>query len=209
MTDFVKKFEVVAGVDEVGRGALCGPVVAAAVILGENITRRHGLWRYVRDSKLLSPKRRSVLVRYIRTNAWDFGIGLATHKEIDRLNIHHASLLAMRRAIEKLEVVPRLILVDGKFLPLEGGGKVGGIEQQAIVNGDEKILAIAAASIVAKVYRDNLMKKFAQKFPQYGFERHKGYATEFHRKKLRQHGPCAIHRMTFAPVKGIMSRREE
>ena len=217
----------IAGVDEAGRGALSGPVVAAAVILDEGITRRNGLWRQVRDSKSLTPDQRSVLVRYIRANVLDFGVGLATHKEIDALNILQASLLAMRRAVEGLKRMPRELLIDGKnkipllaspnigeentrsLSPPSIGGVRGGIsrwetiEQRAIINGDAKILAISAASIIAKVFRDELMRKFAKKFPEYGFDRHKGYGTKFHLIKLRKHGPCAIHRMTFGPVRDL------
>src|SRR3989344_3773300 len=222
-----------AGVDEAGRGALSGPVVAAAVILDEGITRRNGLWRQVRDSKSLTPDQRSVLVRYIRANVLDFGVGLATHKEIDALNILQASLLAMRRAVEGLKRMPRELLIDGKnkipllaspnigeentrsLSPPSIGGVGGGIsrwetiEQRAIINGDAKILAISAASIIAKVFRDELMIKFGEKFPEYGFERHKGYGTALHFERLKHHGPCPIHRMTFAPVRRINEKNKQ
>lgn len=207
MTPAIKNFQLIAGVDEVGVGPLAGPVVAAAVILGPDITRRRGLWREVRDSKMLTDQKRRALVQFIRANALECSIGVADNREVDELNILYASLLSMRRAVEKLKRTPSLILIDGRnkiFLPLEGGGKVGVIEQRAIIDGDQKILAIAAASIIAKVCRDDMMRGYAKDFPDYGFAEHKGYGTALHQDRLRRYGPCQIHRMTFAPVRAII-----
>lgn len=191
------RFKFIAGVDEAGRGALCGPVVAACVVIADyGRFRRTGKWRQVRDSKLLSPANREELAEFLRDEADDFGIGMASHHEIDKLNIHHASLLAMRRAVKALRKKPQIIFVDGRFIVPEIS-----ISQKAIIDGDETNFLIAAASIIAKVHRDNLMIKLAKKFPAYGFDLHKGYATHFHRKSLKKYGPCAIHRKSFSPVK--------
>lgn len=232
-TKLLKDFRLIAGIDEVGRGPLAGPVVSAAVILdpGKIGKRRskNKWWSSVRDSKTMSPPRRTAIAEFIKDNALDFAIGVATHQEIDDLNIHHASLLSMKRAIENLKVVPEMALVDGKFgiplpnpphkgegnpspfLPLDGEGKEGvkGIRQLAIVDGDAKVLSIAAASILAKVFRDDLMEKYAERFCDYGFEKHKGYDTAMHRIRLNEHGPCAIHRMTFETVKSAITKRFE
>ena len=219
----LKDYQYIAGIDEVGRGPLAGPVVAAVVILNPekvgNYRSKTKWWVGVRDSKALSQKKREALVDFVKQNSYDFGIGSATHREIDELNIHQASLLAMRRAVENLKIVPDILLIDGRFtiVPFEFDHSASGsrpkgrgiIAQRAIIDGDAKILSIAAASILAKVWRDALMQKFSQKFPPYGFAKHKGYDTRFHRKKLLLHGPCAIHRMTFATVRSIMNRRFE
>jgi ribonuclease HII len=179
---------VTAGVDEVGRGCLAGPVYAAAVILPQ----RHGLIGLA-DSKQLTPERREELAPRIRQRALAWAIGIATVEEIDRLNILRATFLAMARAVEALQTRPELCLVDGNQVP-ELGCPV-----RTIVGGDATVRSIMAASIIAKVARDAELVRLHEQYPQYGFARHKGYATPEHREALRQHGPSAIHRMSFAP----------
>jgi len=177
----------VAGVDEVGRGPLAGPVVTAAVILREPIDG-------VTDSKKLTPSKRKQLAITIRERALCYAYGRAEVEEIDRLNIHHATLLAMKRAIEALSICPDKALIDGLFIP-----KVS-MPCQAIVTGDSLILEIGAASILAKVLRDSEMEEMDALYPGYGFSLHKGYATALHRAALQELGPCAIHRLSYAPV---------
>lgn len=179
-----------AGVDEAGRGPLCGPVYAAAVILDP--TRPiDGL----NDSKKLSEKKREALAPLIRERALAWAVGVATVEEIDRLNILHASMLAMRRAVEGLGVPPDEVLIDGNRVP---SGLV--VPARAIVGGDASEPAISAASILAKIGRDHEMKALALLYPQYGIARHKGYPTPEHLAALREHGPSPIHRRSFAPV---------
>lgn len=178
----------VAGVDEVGVGPLAGPVVAAAVVLPGRV-ELPGL----DDSKRLSAAARERLDRAIRAQAVSLSIGAASHREIDRLNIYHAALLAMRRAVEGLGCVPDHVLVDARRIPDIA------IPQTAMVNGDARDASIAAASIVAKVHRDALMTDLDRRHPGYDFARHKGYATATHRRALARLGPCAIHRRSFAP----------
>lgn len=179
-----------AGVDEAGRGPLCGPVYAAAVILDP--TRPiDGL----NDSKKLSEKKREALAPLIRERALAWAVGVATVEEIDRLNILHASMLAMRRAVEGLGVLPDEVLIDGNRVP---PGLV--VPARAIVGGDASEPAISAASILAKTGRDHEMKALALLYPQYGIARHKGYPTREHLVALREHGPSPIHRRSFAPV---------
>lgn len=177
------------GVDEAGRGPLAGPVYAAAVILPRS-TRIDGL----ADSKTLSPARREALALEIkdRTTAW--AVASASVAEIDALNILRASLLAMRRAVEALGVLPKRVVVDGLHCPQLP------CPARAVVGGDASIAAISAASILAKVARDELMVELHQRYPQYGFDAHKGYATEFHLAALRAYGACEVHRRSFAPV---------
>lgn len=203
---FLGSLKFIAGVDEVGLGPLAGPVVSAAVILNPQkigkYRSKHKWWQGIRDSKVLSPGKREAFVKFIKQNALDFGIGQASAREIDELNIHNAAFLAMRRAVDNLKLEPELLLVDGRFtIPNLL------MAQQARVDGDAQVLSIAAASILAKVYRDNLMSKYAKNFPQFGFEKHKGYDTAFHRKKLFRYGPCEIHRMSFETVKNAISER--
>ncbi len=178
-----------AGVDEAGRGPLAGPVVAAAVILDE-LNPIHGL----NDSKKLSAKRREALFDEIRARALCFAIAEASVQEIDEINILQATLLAMKRAVEALRLPPKLVLVDGNRLPILS------IRSEAIVQGDALVLAISAASILAKVHRDRLCEAMHQRYPVYGFDQHKGYGTAQHMAALQAHGPADCHRMTFAPV---------
>lgn len=180
---------LVAGVDEAGRGPLAGPVVAAAVMLDE--TRPiHGL----ADSKKLSAARRDSLYDEIRAHALCCSVAMASVEEIDRLNILQATLLAMRRAVEGLRLKPQLVLVDGNRLP------VLPVRAEAIVQGDARVPAISAASILAKVTRDRWLDELHVEFPCYGFDQHKGYGTAQHLAALKQHGPCVAHRRSFAPV---------
>jgi ribonuclease HII len=178
---------IVAGIDEVGRGALAGPVIAAAVILKNNIS---GL----NDSKKLSPKKRSYFSDLIKDNS-SYAFGSASNYEIDNINILNASLLAMKRAILNLSVKPDLVLVDGIHKPdLD-------IKMEAIIGGDALKTEISAASIIAKVYRDNLMVEYDKSFPNYGFEKHKGYGTKEHLDSIKINGICSIHRRSFNGVK--------
>ena len=185
----------IAGVDEAGRGPLAGPVVAAAVILNP---RRpiEGL----ADSKKLGASRREQLAIEIRKQASAWSVAWADAAEIDALNILAATMLAMRRAILGLQIVPAAMQVDGNRLPeLQiDNVKLGG---EAIVGGDAKVPAISAASIIAKTTRDRIMLRMDELYPDYEFARHKGYGTEIHRERLRQYGPCEQHRRSFAPVR--------
>lgn len=179
----------IAGVDEVGRGPLAGPVVTAAVILPAH----HGI-EGLRDSKKLSAKQREALSLVIRERAIAWALGRAESQEVDSINILQASLRAMERAVMQLSVVPHHVLVDGRHIPTLP------MEVTAIINGDDKEPAISAASILAKVMRDHEMTRLAQQYPGYGFERHKGYGTKAHLAALAERGPCALHRFSFAPV---------
>ena len=177
----------IAGVDEVGRGPLAGPVVTAAVILSEPIEG-------ITDSKKLSSLKRQQLAIEIKARAVCYAYGRAEVEEIDRLNIHHATLLAMKRAIEGLSISPEKVLVDGLYTPSVM------MPCEAIVKGDSLIVAIGAASILAKVLRDAEMEEMDIIYPGYGFALHKGYPTAVHRAALQQLGPCMIHRRSYAPV---------
>jgi ribonuclease HII len=183
---------LIAGVDEAGRGPLAGPVVAAAVML-DDLKPVRGL----ADSKVLSARRRDHLYDEIRAKALCCCVAEASVQEIDRLNILQATLLAMRRAVEGLRLTPHCVLVDGNRLP------VLAMPAQAIVKGDAKVQAIAAASILAKVHRDRLCLELHERYPQYGFAAHKGYPTVEHLQALKQHGACAEHRRSFAPVRAV------
>ena len=180
---------LVCGVDEAGRGPLAGPVVAAAVIL-DPARPISGL----NDSKKLSERRRDELALIIRAEALAWAVAEASVEEIDRLNILHASLLAMQRAVAGLAVRPERALVDGNRCPRLA------IPVEAVVKGDGKIAAIAAASILAKTHRDALMRALAGEYPQYGFEKHMGYPTAAHFAALAAHGASPVHRRSFAPV---------
>ena len=181
-----------AGVDEAGRGPLAGPVVAAAVILPAS-ARIPGL----DDSKRLPPARRSALYGAIKEEALAWAIGLATAEEIDASNIRKATFLAMSRAVGRLKIRPALVLVDG--FPVEGLG----LPQEPVVGGDGKCASIAAASVLAKVFRDRLMEVYHRLYPAYGFKFHKGYPTPAHLAALAEYGPCPVHRKTFRPVRAF------
>ena len=178
---------VEAGCDEVGRGCLCGPVVAAAVILDENFNQN-----LVNDSKKLTFKTRNYLDSYIKDNVLEFTIAEISPKLIDEYNILNASIYAMHKALDLLQIRPELILVDGnRFHPYNF------IPHQCIIKGDLKILSIACASILAKNYRDNLMIKLHDEFPEYGWNKNMGYATKIHREALNKFGPTIHHRKSF------------
>lgn len=183
---FAEGVQLICGVDEAGRGPLAGPVCAAAVILPPHI-EIPGL----NDSKKLSDKRRRELMPVIKEKALAWGVGFASHQEIDDINILQATFLAMERAIANLNVKPNLALIDGNR------EKDFGIPVKTVVKGDSRSASIAAASVIAKVTRDDLMLKEAEKHPAYGFEIHKGYGTKAHYEALRLYGPSPIHRMTF------------
>lgn len=185
---------VIAGVDEVGRGPLAGPVVTAAVILAPD----DPLMGQYRDSKKLSEKKRLRFYHHIRRSALGYTVAQASVEEIDRLNILHATMLAMRRAVDGLPELPTRVLVDGNRCPELR------VPVEAIIGGDDSVQQIAAASIVAKVVRDRMMRHLHHRFPQYDFIRHKGYGTRAHLDALRDFGPSPWHRHSFAPVRAAI-----
>ena len=183
---FANGIEVICGVDEAGRGPLAGPVCAAAVILPKGLVIP-GL----NDSKKLTDKRRRELMPIIKEQALAYGIAFASHEEIDEINILQATFLAMERALEQLKIRPELALIDGNRQ------KDFGINVETVIKGDSRSANIAAASVLAKVTRDDYMEAMATEYPGYGFEIHKGYGTKAHYEALRNLGPSPIHRMTF------------
>ena len=185
---------LVAGIDEVGRGPLAGPVVCACVLLDY---RKPILG--IDDSKKLSEKKREYLYNQIVENSIDYSIGMASIEEIDELNILNATKLAMKRAVEGLKTPPDTLLLDAVTIDTK-------IDQNPFVKGDEKSLAIGAASILAKVHRDRMMKKHAKQYPGYGFETNMGYGTKVHMNFLKDNGPCPIHRKSF--IKNIVGKEE-
>ena len=188
--------KIIAGVDEVGRGSLIGPVYAAAVILNKKTKKK-----IMRDSKLLNQSQREFLARYIKRNSvW--AIGKASVKEIEKMNILNASLLAMKRAIKKLKKKPRLVLVDGNRIPV-----MKNYNLKYVIKGDRKIPQISAASIVAKVSRDSLMKKISKNFSKYQWNKNCGYGTKVHIQAIRKFGITKHHRRTFKPIHNILSPR--
>ncbi len=181
-----KGFINICGVDEAGRGPLAGPVCAAAVILKDN-----QIIEGVNDSKKLSEKKREALFDVIKNEVLAYSIAFATVEEIEELNILNATMLAMKRAVEGLSVKADYALIDGnRFPPLD-------IQGEYVVKGDAKSMSIAAASILAKVSRDRLCYEYAEKYPMYGFDKHKGYGTKAHTEAILEYGPCEIHRMSF------------
>ncbi|MBI3004616.1 MAG: ribonuclease HII [Ignavibacteriales bacterium] len=178
--------EFVAGVDEVGVGPLAGPVVAAAVVFPKHVQIEG-----VDDSKKLSEAKREELSESIKTEALCYGVGVVEHNEIDRINVLQASIVAMRKALSNLSVTPEFIIADGRAFTHET------IRYRTIIDGDAKCFTIAAASILAKVTRDRLMLEYHERFPLYGFDQHKGYATKQHLAAIREHGLCEIHRKSF------------
>jgi ribonuclease HII len=186
-------YEIIAGVDEAGRGPLAGPVVAAAVVLTRDMVLE-GL----DDSKKLSPKKRHKL--FPKIQEMPNGVGVVGHEVIDELNILQATRLAMKQAVDKLMINPDILLIDGNQ-------KIDSpIEQWAIVKGDAKSLSIAAASVLAKVTRDRIMEDYHYQYPQYEFSKHKGYGTQRHRELIATHGPCTIHRKTFRGVSEYLNK---
>lgn len=183
---FAKGYKSVCGVDEAGRGPLAGPVCAAAVILPEGV-----IIDGVNDSKKLSEKKRESLFDVIREQALSYSIAYATVDEIEEINILNATMLAMRRAIDGLEIKADYAMIDGnKIPPID-------IDAECIVKGDAKSMSIACASILAKVSRDRLLYKYAEEYPMYGFDKHKGYGTKVHREAILKYGPCPYHRKSF------------
>tara|TARA_B100000586_G_scaffold256754_1_gene219869 strand:+ start:71 stop:661 length:591 start_codon:yes stop_codon:yes gene_type:complete len=191
---YMKK--IIAGVDEVGRGSLVGPVYAAAVILEKKIDKKK-----LKDSKKLSKKNREILDIHIKKNC-TWAIGSASLKEIEKHNILNASLLAMKRAIKKLKKKPQLVLIDGNKLP-----KIDNYNLKNIIKGDQKIPEISAASIIAKVSRDRLVSKMSKKFKKYFWDKNSGYGTKDHIKAIKKFGITKYHRRTFQPVHNILSLR--
>ena len=186
----VEKFPLICGVDEAGRGALAGDVVAAAVVFG---APPPGL----RDSKKLSPARRDELAEQIREYCLAYAVGVATVEEIERYNIRQATMFAMQRAVQAIIVCPDEVQVDGDFVPDLP------YPARAIIGGDNQVEAIMAASILAKTSRDNMMRQLADAYPQYGFDQHKGYGTGQHLARLKQYGACPAHRRRYAPVQAL------
>ena len=184
---------ITAGVDEVGRGCLAGPVVSAAVVLKKSINLK-----VLKDSKKISFNKREKISKHIKENSY-YAIGIASVEEILKLNILQASLLSMKRALDRLKIKPDITLIDGNFAP-EGIKKY-----KTIINGDEKVKAISAASIIAKVYRDKLMIKLSEKFSNYSWEKNFGYGTKAHLEGLKKFGVTAHHRKSFKPVHKILS----
>lgn len=178
----------VVGVDEAGKGCLAGPVFAGAVILN--------FPQDFKDSKLLSPKQRYISAEKIKKNHL-FAVGKASPEEIEKLNIHTASLLAMKRAVEQLQLSKGHLLIDGKFSIFQQSH----LSQTTVIKGDRRASPISAAGILAKTERDKLLIKYAKQYPEYGFEKHKGYATKSHKSAIKKHGPCSIHRRNFSGVK--------
>lgn len=189
MKEFDREYKIygtVCGIDEAGRGPLCGPVVAAAVILPDEYNIL-----YINDSKKLSETKREEVYKEIDKYAIAYGVGIVSPERIDEINILQATYEAMRTAIHKLSVTPDILLNDAVTIP------VVDIKQVPIIKGDAKSQSIAAASIVAKVTRDHLMEEYDKLYPEYGFAKHKGYGTAAHIKAIKEYGPCPIHRRTF------------
>jgi ribonuclease HII len=198
---FDQGYSLVAGIDEAGRGPLAGPVVAAMIVLDKTfIDNPEALeaLKETKDSKKITPAKRKRIFKEIKNHCPQIGIGISTNETIDRINILQASFLAMKKAINDIKEKPDMILVDGKFrIP------ACSFDQKTVIDGDAKVFSIAAASIVAKVTRDEMMEQYHQHYPEYGFDRHKGYGTKQHMESLKQHGPCEIHRRSFGPIKNI------
>lgn len=188
-----KGFSAIAGVDEAGRGPLAGPVFACACIIPENL-----FFPGINDSKQLSPKKRAELFLQLTSNSHViYGIGEASHFEIDQINIYQATIQAMLKAIKKLKMTPDYLLVDGMKLDCIN------ISSEKIIEGDAKSQSVAAASIIAKETRDQRMNEFHEMWPHYGFDKHKGYGTRQHLEAIEKYGPCPIHRLSFKPLKNV------
>lgn len=193
---FDQGYSLIGGIDEAGRGPLAGPVVAACVVVGPDFKIDHPDLELIADSKKLTPKKREYLFHIIKEKALAVEIGVVNNSTIDKINILQATFLAMRRAIDKLGLAPDYILTDGNF-------KIPKVKtpQSAIIGGDATVWTIAAASIIAKVSRDWMMTEIDKEYPQYQFAKHKGYGTKLHMDLLLKHGPCPLHRFSFAPIR--------
>lgn len=206
---------LVIGVDEAGRGPLAGPVVAAACVLKiSDVPLKHPMFGLIRDSKLLSEKQRESLYDFICENFY-VGIGICDHKTIDRINILEATYLAMKKAVADLASRAKknreYMVYDKKCIILIDGNKIipnFSMDQRAIVNGDKSVKSISAASIIAKITRDRMMREYHSEFPQYNFSKHKGYGTREHIECINKFGPCKIHRRSFSPVKDVELSRK-
>ena len=203
-----KGYRGIVGIDEAGRGPLAGPVMAAAVMISTKRKtqsaklqfKTKSLSKEVKDSKKLSPKKRETLYKLlVKEPNIEWGIGKVSEKMIDKINILESTKLAMKKAVKNLE---KKLDKKVNFLILDGNFKIDlHIPQKSIKKGDSKVFSIAAASIIAKVSRDRMMKRYHKKYPEYRFDKHKGYATKFHRQALKKHGPCKIHRMSFGTIR--------
>jgi ribonuclease HII len=207
--EYSRGFRLIAGVDEVGRGPLAGPVVAAAVVLPRAYSNSE-----IRDSKLLSIKQRERLAPLIQNHAVEYALGIVQAEEIDQFNIHQASLLAMVKGLAGLNAKPDCALIDGnQAIPMtvfRMGEFIAGrtVHQKLIIKGDRSCLSIAAASIIAKVARDALMVEYDKRYPEYGFADHKGYGCAEHLEALRRYGPSPIHRRSFKPVREALPQQK-
>jgi len=186
---FIKRYGIIAGMDEAGRGPLAGPVVTA-IVISRNIPKG------VNDSKKLTQQKREELFQKITTNC-DYAIGISSVEEIDTYNILGATKISLRRALSNLKLKPQHIIIDGKYIDIFHNS-------ECIIEGDSKSSSIASASIIAKVYRDNLMKMIHEIYPQYNFQKNKGYGTREHMKALENYGPTPLHRLTYKPVKKMI-----
>jgi len=196
-----KGYRNIAGIDEAGRGPLAGPVVAAAVVFSESAKIGEMIKMGVRDSKLLTSRKRDYLYEKIIEKCSDWAVSVVSQDTIDEINILQASLLAMRQAVESLRVRPDFLIIDGKFTISDFP-----ISQLAIPKADQRIFSVSAASVIAKVTRDRLLVEFDEKYPVYGFAKHKGYGTKSHIEAIHKHGPCEIHRKSFSPIDEIIKK---
>lgn len=194
---FLNGARLVGGVDEAGRGPLAGPVVAACVVCGPEF-RMNKTLRKINDSKKISAAKRDELYNIILESFPGIGVGICDHAVVDKINILQASLRAMKIAVEKIEKEIDYLMIDGKFIIPQMS-----IKQKAIIHGDAKVFLISAASIVAKVTRDKMMQETHEQYPQYGFDKHKGYGTKLHLENIKKYGPCPIHRKSFSPLKEL------
>lgn len=196
-------YKVIGALDEAGRGPLAGPVVAACVVFDRELADKTKALTAINDSKKLSAKKREELFAVVYNEFSEVGVGICDQDTIDRINILQAAFLAMKKAISSLSKKPDYIILDGSLaIPNIS------LQQRAIIKGDAKVLAIAAASIIAKVTRDRIMEKMHKRYPQYEFDRHKGYGTKLHFARLAQYGPCPFHRKSFAPIKKYFSKEK-
>jgi ribonuclease HII len=197
---FKQGYNYIAGVDEVGRGPLAGPVVSACVLVDINFLNNINNLKELNDSKKTSLKNRERIFSIVQDNTIAVSLGVCSAKTIDKINILEASLLSSKKAVLNLNHKADIVLMDGNF-------KIPDLDypQEAIIQGDAKVAVIALASVIAKVYRDKLMIKLDKKYPGYNFNKNKGYGTAYHRKQIDKIGPCKIHRYSFAPIKNIIN----